>query len=71
MSPGKADVNARCPLQDTFPLLLAANFNHTECVQLLLYAKAHPNPHPNPKPNPNPNPKPNPNPNPNPNQAYP
>ena len=27
--PGAADVNARCPLQDTFPLLLAANFNHT------------------------------------------
>jgi hypothetical protein len=24
---GKADVNARCPLQDAFPLLLAVNFN--------------------------------------------
>ena len=40
VNPGNADVNARCPLQDTFPLLLAANFNHTECVQLLLDAKA-------------------------------
>ena len=40
VNPGTADINARCPLQDTFPLLLAANFNHTECVQLLLDARA-------------------------------
>ena len=36
MRRGKADASARCPLQDTFPLLLAVNFDFQPCIHVLL-----------------------------------
>ena len=33
---GKADVHARCPMQDSFPLLLAVNFDHVYTIGVLL-----------------------------------
>ena len=40
---GRAEVNARCPLQDTFALLLAINFDFVEVARTLLAARADPN----------------------------
>jgi len=40
---GKADVHARCPLQDTFPLLLATNFDFVDVMKVLLAQRADPN----------------------------
>ena len=37
---GRADVHARCPLQDTFPLLLAVNFNFVDVARVLVEASA-------------------------------
>lgn len=37
---GKAECNARCPAQDTFPLLLATNFNFVPCMRTLINAGA-------------------------------